>query len=99
MYLTVQLFLGNYSLATIPLPSPRRVLVAGLFGQCLLNVARPTGNPLARLVARARDVAEPERLARPPRLDVPALTALAAGQGGHERVDDPVHRKQRHSDR
>src|SRR4051794_32958501 len=99
MYLTVQLFLGNYSLATIPLPSRRRVLVAGLLGQCLLNVARPTGNPLARLVARTRDIAEPERLARPARLDVPALATLAAGQRGHERVDDPVHSKQRHPDR
>src|SRR3954463_9209733 len=80
-----------FDCATIPLPSRRRVLVAGLFGQCLLNVARPTGNALSRLVARTRDIAEPERLARPPRLDVPALTAFAAGQRGHEGVDDPVH--------
>src|SRR4051794_709867 len=82
--------------ATIP---GQLFLVTGLLRQCLLNVAGPPRNALTRLVARTRDVAEPERLARPARLDVPALATLAAGQRGHERVDDPVHSKQRHPDR
>src|SRR5436309_11711685 len=74
-------------------------LVTGALGQCLLHVAGAPRYPLARLVPRSGDVAEPERLARPTGLDEPALTALAAVESRDERVDDAVDGEQRHPDR